>query len=144
MDIDQKKMAPKEFLLQYRKINSEIDKKIDEISTLRAHMTKTTQDPSTEHVKSSTDPDKLTGLIFKIDEAEHQADELIDQLCNIGTDIQRALVHVENKQAREVLTLIYIANCSFEFVAVKMGITHRWATELHGYGLGDIKKYLTS
>lgn len=140
--MSEKQLSAKEFLQQYQKVNKAYDRKLDEIAELRAKITGTTQDTSSEHVQSSKDPDKFTDIIFKVDEKEHQADKLVDKLCDVSEQVQRAIAHVENKQSREVLTLRYIADCSFEVIAVKMGIVHSWATELHGRGLKDIEKFL--
>lgn len=135
---------PKEFLRQYRKVNSAIDRKLDEISDLRCKLNSMSQDPSSEHVVSSPKQDKFTDIIFKIDEKEHEADKLVDQLCDTDAKIQRAICHVKSRQARELLKLMYISGCSFEIIAVKMGITHTWAIELHGRGLRDVGNFIKS
>lgn len=138
----EKKIDPKQFLRKYGYLKSELNKKLDEIEELKSRTTSITQDPSSEHVKSSMEPDKLSSVIYQLDVKKHEADNLIQQLCDTGAEIQNAICHVKNKQSRDLLTLIYIGGCSFEFAAVKMNITHRWATELHGYGLHDINNFL--
>ncbi len=142
--MSEKQTGAKEFLQRYQKVNKAYNRKFDEIAELRALLTGTTQDASSEHVQSTKDPDKFTDIIFKIDEKEHQADKLVDKLCDIGGQVQRAIAHVGNKQAREVLTLRYIADCSFEVIAVKMGIVYSWAINLHGFGLKDVENFIKS
>jgi DNA-directed RNA polymerase specialized sigma subunit len=135
-------MAPKEFLQQYQDANHLINAKLDQIHRLRELATKTTQSLIPDRVQSSAAQDKVSVIVGKIVDMEHEVDLEIDHLQEIKHKIEAAIRTVPNAKQRAVLTRRYINGQTWEQIAVDLNISYQWVCELHGRALQKISEQL--
>jgi DNA-directed RNA polymerase specialized sigma subunit len=135
-------MAPKEFLQQYQDANHQINAKLDQIHRLRELATKTTQSLIPDRVQSSAAQDKVSVIVGKIVDMEHEVDLQIDHLQEIKHKIEAAIRTVPNAKQRAVLTRRYINGQTWEQIAVDLNISYQWVCELHGRALQKISEQL--
>lgn len=135
-------MTSKEFLQQYQDANHQINAKLDQIHRLRELATKTTQSLIPDRVQSSAAQDKVSVIVGKIVDMEHEVDLEIDHLQEIKHKIEAAIQSVTDAKQRAVLTRRYINGQTWEQIAVDLNISYQWVCELHGRALQKISEQL--
>lgn len=141
----QEAIEPKRFLKRYIYVNSEIDRKLDEITRLRERSTKITQTFSSDRVQTSPSGDGTQNISVKIIMLENLINDDIDKLLIIKTEIENAIKLIDDDTYKLLLHFKYIDNCSWEEVSVKLNysyfhVTHR----LHPAALNQIKMHLNA
>ena len=101
-------MTTKDYLNQISRLNRMINNKLAEISQLRELSHSISAVKNEERVMSSSDPDKIGTTYAKIDEMEHNLDNMIDE---------------------------YIEKKTFEVIATEMKYSWRQIIRLHGKAL---------
>ncbi|QEY33722.1 sigma-70 family RNA polymerase sigma factor [Caproiciproducens galactitolivorans] len=135
-------MTSKEFLQQYQDANRQINAKLDQIHRLRELATKTTQSLIPDRVQSSAAQDKVSVIVGKIVDMEHEVDLEIDHLQEIKHKIEVVIQSVTDAKQRAVLTRRYINGQTWEQIAVDLNISYQWVCELHGRALQKISEQL--
>lgn len=132
-------MTVKEFLSQYQEANHQIDAKLEQVHHLRALSTRTTQAFSPDRVDGSAPSDRLSKIISKIVDMEHEVDADIDRLQETKHQVEAAIAGVSPAALRDVLTLKYINGLRWEDIALKLHYTFRHTTRLHRSALKEIE-----
>lgn len=100
-------MTAKEYLLQYRAADREINAKLEQIRRLRELATKTTQVLSSDRVQSSAE-NKVERIVSKIADLESEVDEDIDKMQVTKNNVEKIIKAVPDASQRAVLIRRYI------------------------------------
>lgn len=134
-------MTAKEYLNRYRRINAEIDCKLEEIAHYRSMATRLS--PTAMFDRNGNVSDKVGRSVAKIVDLETEIDREVDELVETRRDMMQMISRLDNADMQLILELRYIAMFSWSQIAEKM----HWSTEkifkLHGKSLKIIEKLLT-
>ncbi len=115
-------MTTKEYLNQIHKYNIMLEAKLEEINALRAMACIITVPTSSEKVKTSVNPDKLTNAVAKIVELEKETDKVIDELIKKRKLIIEQIDAIEVPEYYSFLTYKYVQLLQTKEIMDKMGI----------------------
>ena len=124
-------MTAKQYLLQVRHIDKEINSLLMTIAETRDRLTKVTQTYDGDGAQSSKDPHKYDHLV----ELESLCDELIDKQYELKAEILRKISQLPDRRHRLVLKEYYIDCKTWEQVSVDLHYSYMHTTRLHGYAL---------
>ena len=134
-------MTAKEYLNRYRRINAEIDCKLEEIAHYRSMATRLS--PTAMFDRNGNVSDKVGRSVAKIVDLETEIDREVDELVETRRDMMQMISRLDNADMQLILEMRYIAMFSWSQIAEKM----HWSTEkifkLHGKSLKIIEKLLT-
>lgn len=125
-----------DWLDQYRDLNREIDRELEELSRWRSRAEQIT--PDTSGIPGGGSEDRIQTAIEKICEIENQIKDKIDRLISLRQEIERTIDAVPDSRYREVLRRKYIDGCTFEQIAEKMDRSDRWVKYLHKCALRQV------
>jgi DNA-directed RNA polymerase specialized sigma subunit len=128
-------MTTKDYLNQISRLNRMIDNKLTEITQLRELSYSISAIGSEEKVMSSSDPDKIGSTYAKIDEMEHNLDNMIDEYIEKKDLIIWQIDSMENEDYYNILFSRYIEKKTFEVIATEMKYSWRQIIRLHGKAL---------
>ncbi|NLG92543.1 MAG: sigma-70 family RNA polymerase sigma factor [Clostridiales bacterium] len=135
-------MTAKEFLQQYQIVNHEIHSKLDEIHSLRELATKTTHSLTHDRVQSSGAQDRVSVIVGKIVDMEHEVDLEVNRLQTVKKKIEAAIRAVPDAKQRTVLTCRYINGQTWERIAEDLDVSYQWVCELHSRALKKISEQM--
>lgn len=134
-------MTAKEYLNRYRRINAEIDCKLEEIAQLRTLATRLS--PTAMFDRNGNVSDKVGRTAVKIVDLEHKIDTEIDKLIGIREEITGAISQIEDVDIRTILEYRYINGWSWRRIAAKMHYTENHLTSyLHPKALREVEKFV--
>lgn len=107
-------MTTKDYLNQISRLNRMINNKLSEISQLRELSRSISAVKNEERVMSSSDPDKIGSTYAKIDEMEHNLDNMIDEYIEKKDLIIGQIDGIENEDCYNILFSRYIEKKTFE------------------------------
>ena len=119
-------MTTKDYLNQISRLNRMINNKLTEITQLRELSYSISAIGSEEKVMSSSDPDKIGSTYAKIDEMEHNLDNMIDEYIEKKDLIIWQIDSMENEDYYNILFSRYIEKKTFEVIIFSLpdiGIT---------------------
>ena len=119
-------MTTKDYLNQISRLNRMINNKLTEITQLRELSYSISAIGSEEKVMSSSDPDKIGSTYAKIDEMEHNLDNMIDEYIEKKDLIIGQIDSMENEDYYNILFSRYIEKKTFEVIIFSLpdiGIT---------------------
>ena len=131
-------MTKKEYLQQYKRLDSYIESQVEELEKWRLLATKVTPTYSDMPSGSGGD-DKIQSAVEHMDEIRKMLDQSIDEFVKLKTDIQEKLDAVEDISLRMLLKYRYIDGLTFEQIAVNMNYSYQWICELHRRALQKIE-----
>lgn len=130
-------MTAKEYLQQYKFLDSRIKAKCEQLERLRELSTKVSAEQgSGAHSGVS---DRVGNIVAKICDAEAEINEMIDILLDLRVEIERAIAAVPDETLRQLLELRYINCKTFEQIAVEINYSYMHVCRLHGKALAQIK-----
>lgn len=129
-------MTAKEYLSQYRLLDTEINAKLEQVEQLRG---KTVFISYISGGSSGTNSDKIGRTVAKLVDAENEAISLIDDLLTLKAKIENTIAAVENPVYRLILTLRYINCHELKLVAEEMHYSYKQIKRLHGEALLQIE-----
>ena len=135
--VKSRKMTPKEFLSQAWRIDSKIDKKIEERERLEAKLTAGRLSRLSGMPRGGSYD--WTDGVARVSELTAQIDREIQHLCQVKRLVNEAIDAVEEMRYRRVLELRYRNYMSWEKIAEEMHYDPRWVQELHGRALLLVK-----
>lgn len=133
-------MTKKEYLLQYRSIDSEIKSYDNEIKKLRELSYKTSggnMDGMPHSVNGKTEA-SYTNIVEKIIDMERDRNKKIADLLILKLHIETAIMQVEDLRYRTLLRDKYINGITLEQIAVNMDKSWRHIARMHGQALKKI------
>lgn len=123
-------MTAKEYLMQYRQIEKEINRLLEERARWMALAEKMT--PSLSGMPGGAGGgDRLGETVAKIVDLEREIDAKVDELVEHHRKIGEAISQIPDAKEREVLLRRYIQGQSWEEIGEKMEITIRRVYQLH-------------
>lgn len=128
-------MTTKDYLNQISRLNRMINNKLAEVSQLRELSHSISAVKNEERVMSSSDPDKIGSTYAKIDEMEHNLDNMIDEYIEKKDLIIGQIDGIENGDCYNILFSRYIEKKTFEVIATEMKYSWRQIIRLHGKAL---------
>ena len=128
-------MTTKDYLNQISRLNRMINNKLAEISQLRELSHSILAVKNEERVMVSSDPDKIGSTYAKIDEMEHNLDNMIDEYIEKKDLIIGQIDGIENEDCYNILFSRYIEKKTFEVIATEMKYSWRQIIRLHGKAL---------
>lgn len=124
-------MNVKSWLNRAKNIDREIDHLVEQREAERERILSITQKLTGDVVQSSKDPHKFDRLA----EYDIEIDRQIDELLKVKTEINRAILQVEDGRLREILRARYLENKSFEEISVRIRYSYKQTCRLHGRAL---------
>lgn len=133
-------MTTKDYLNQISRLNRMINNKLAEVSQLRELSRSISAVKNEERVMSSSDPDKIGSTYAKIDEMEHNLDNMIDEYIEKKDLIIGQIDGIENENYYNILFSRYIEKKTFEVIATEMKYSWRQIVRLHGNALKSFEE----
>ena len=132
-------MNIKNHLEQIGRLDKRIQNKLEEIDKLR-RMASGTSYSESERVQTSLSADKIGTIASRIVDMEKEVDRLIDERCVIVAEIES----MKNEDDYDILANIYILGKDIKTVAVEMGKSYRYISDLHRKALKDFEELYKS
>ena len=131
-------MKAKEYLSQYKLLNSKINDRLEQLENLQSMALRITpvQGDGSAHSGSS---DKIGSIVAKIVDLERAINSDIDRLIKLKMNIESVIKSVNDDVLETLLIKRYINCKTFEQIAVEMHYTYQWVCVLHGKALRKIK-----
>lgn len=128
----------KEYLLDIRNLDSTINRKLEELDSLKSLSEKVTSSYSDMPRGTSACTSRMENIIVKIIDLSNEINDEIDKLVDLKLEARAMIEAVKNPEYRNILSLRYLCNKTFESIAVEMGYTYQWICVLHGRALKDM------
>lgn len=126
------------YLNQYKYLNAEIDRKIEELEHWKSKIYNVTGTLS-DMPKSPNRSNTIENGIATIDEIEANINNDISELVALRKEIENKINEVEDPKLRELLKCRYLDCKSWEEVAFKNGYSWQHTYRLHEKALDEIK-----
>lgn len=124
----------KKWLLEYRKLEQNIERDMEELQRLESRAEKITSMVS-DMPKGSQQGDSLQRSVEKICELKVSLNQRIDAAVEKRKEIETVIETLEDKTLQLLLRYRYIDGMTWEQIAVKMRYDYRWVLRLHGRAL---------
>lgn len=146
-------MKARTYLERIKKLDANIDARIDEIATLDAIATKTTSVMGGERVQASTSQQKMADTVGKIVELKEKLNDEIDRFIDMRNEARNLIEKACDADCQRLLRMRYIGRfnesknriefAKWEQIAVEMGFTYQWVSDgLHQRALAQLQKVL--
>lgn len=132
-------MTAKQYLMRAWHIDRRIDRLIEERDRLESTLTRGVGQLTGMPRGGGHD---WTDTAIRVADLTARIGEEIRALCAIKREVSEAIDQVEDKRAREVLTLRYRNYMSWEKIAEDLHYTDRWVFILHGRGLKRVQEFI--
>lgn len=129
------------YLKQAKRLDDIINLKIEQLSDLKLQSTAISSLHDTEKVKTSLNPNKLSGLVAKMVDLENEINAEIDKLYSLKNDIMHSINLIDNKDYQVLLNLRYLNFLTWEEIAAKMGYSVRWIYKIHKKAIIKLKLF---
>ena len=130
-------MTAKEYLRQIGVLDAKINRRMKQVEELRLLATGTGSLAPSERVQSSGSGDKMSGIVIKWVDMEHEVTAMIDQLVNLKDRIIGEIHQLDDERYIRILEMRYIDQERWEQIAVNMSMDVRHIYRLHGYALQE-------
>ena len=127
-------MTKKEYLLQYKDAQREVDRLINERARWIARATKVTP-TYTGMPRGGNGEDRMQDAVERLSKVEEELDKKIDRLVDLRQEVEAAIHTVGNSRLETVLKYRYINDMTFEQIAVKMNYCYDYVLHMHGWAL---------
>lgn len=130
-------MTAKEYLSQYKTLNSEINAKLEQkrqLFELAASVA-----PSATHGGSGNVSDKVGRTAAKLLDLEREINADIDRLVDLRREIEAAIAGVPDERLRTLLELRYVNGLTFEQISRRMDYSFSQIRRLHKKSLDFLK-----
>lgn len=128
------------YLKQAKRLDDIINLKIEQLSDLKLQSAIISSLHDTEKVKTSLNPNKLSGLVAKMVDLENEINKEIDMLYSLKNDIMHSINLIDNKDYQVLLNLRYLNFLTWEEIAAKMGYSIRHIYRLHKQAIKIFKR----
>lgn len=139
----EKDNSAKRYLQQIRRLDTKINRDIEELHRLKAMVTKITPTLKPDVVSGGGGTqDKLAEAMAKIIDLEAEINREIDRLVDARTAVTATIDKVEDARLHTVLNMRYVQFKTFEQIAADMNYTYRWVCIMHGRALQEVEKIM--
>ena len=127
-------MEAKEYLLQYKDAQREVDRLINERARWIARATKVTP-TYTGMPHGGSGEDRMQDAVERLSEVEDELNDKIDRLVDLRREVDTAISTIGDTRLETVLRYRYIDCMTFEQMAVKMNYCYKQICRMHGDAL---------
>lgn len=127
-------MTKKEYLLQYKDAQREVDRLINERARWIARATKVTP-TYTGMPHGDSGEDRMQDAVERLSKVEDELNDKIDKLVELRWEIEAAIQTVGDERLRKVLKYRYIDDMTFKHIAVEMNYCYDYVLHMHGWAL---------
>lgn len=120
----------KKWLLEYRKLDQDIERDMEELQRWKSRAEKITSSVS-DMPKGGNQGDRLQLAVDRICELEERLNGKIDAAVKRRKEMEAAIATVEDRTLQLLLRYRYIDGMTWEQIAVKMNYDYRWTLRLH-------------
>lgn len=139
----EKDNSAKRYLQQIRRLDTKINRDIEELHRLKAMVTKITPTLKPDVVSGGGGTqDKLSEAMAKIIDLEAEINREIDRLVDARAAVTATIDRVEDARLHTVLNMRYVQFKTWEQIACYMGRSYQWVCKLHGTALQVIEKII--
>lgn len=127
----------KKWLLEYRKLDQDIERDMEELQRLKSRAEKITSMVS-DMPKGSQQGDSLQRSVEKICELKASLNQRIDAAVEKRKEIEAVIETLEDKTLQLLLRYRYIDGMTWEQIALKLNYSYMHVCRLHGQSLSQI------
>ncbi len=135
-------MTAKEYLQQAYSIDRDINRKIEQISHLRAMTQNITASFSDDRVSKTRNVTSHEDAIIRLMDAEEEANRQIDAYVALRVEITGVIDQVHDADERLLLDRRYLGYRSWGDIASELQCSIRWVHTLHQRGLDSVDEIL--
>lgn len=137
-------MTAKEYLRQIGTLDAKINRRMKQVEELKVLATSTGSLTPGDKVQSSPSGDKMSGIVIKWIDMEHEVTAMIDELIDLKNQIIGEIHQLDDVRYIRILEMRYIDQETFEQIAVTMHMDIRHIFRLHGYALQEFAQRILS
>lgn len=137
-----KQNEAQEYLLQVKRLDANIDSKLEQVAHLKAMSLKITTTLKQDVVSGGGNQDKIGDAIAKIIDLEEEINRDIDAYVDKKREICRVIEAVEAADQMEVLQKRYLLYEPLEQIALEMHCTYRNVCYIHGRALQAVMEIM--
>ena len=130
-------MTAKEYLRQIGVLDTKINRRQKQVEELKLLATGTGSLTPGDRVQSSPAGDKMSSIVIKWIDMEHEVTVMIDELIDLKNQIIGEIHQLDDQRYIKILEMRYIDQETFEQIAVTMHMDIRHVFRLHGYALQE-------
>lgn len=138
----EKDNSAKRYLQQIRRLDTKINRDIEELHRLKAMTTKITPTLKQDVVSGGGTQDKLAEAMSKIIDFEEEINREIDCFVDARKAVTATIDKVEDARLHTVLNMRYVQFKTWEQIACYMGRSYQWVCKLHGTALQVVEKII--
>lgn len=131
-----------EYLLQVKRLDANIDSRLEQVAHLKAMTLKITTTLKQDVVSGSGNQDKIGDAISKIIDLENEINQKIDEYVDKKREISRVIGAVKDPDQMAVLQKRYLLYEPWEQIALEMHCTYRNVCYIHGRALQAVEKLM--
>ena len=137
-----KQNEAQEYLLQVKRLDANIDSKLEQAAHLKAMTLKITTTLKQDVVSGSGNQDKIGDAIAKIIDLEEEVNRDIDAYVDKKREICKVIEAVKDPDQMAVLQKRYLLYESWEQIALEMYCTYRNVCYIHGRALQAVTEIM--
>lgn len=130
-------MTAKEYLRQIGVLDAKINRRQKQVEELKALATSTGSLAPGDKVQSSPAGDKMSSIVIRWIDMEHEVTAMIDELIDLKNQIIGEIHQLDDERYIRILEMRYIDQERWEQIAVSMNMDVRHIYRLHGYALQE-------
>lgn len=138
----EKDNSAKRYLQQIMRLDTKINRDIEELHRLKAMVTKITPTLKQDVVSGGGTQDKLAEAMSKIIDFEEEINREIDCFVDARKAVTATIDKVEDARLHTVLNMRYVQFKTWEQIACYMGRSYQWVCKLHGTALRVVEKII--
>lgn len=138
--MSKKRNETQEYLRQVKKLDANINSKLEQVAHLKAMTLKITTTMKENAVSGSGNQDKIGDAIAKIVDLENEINSDIDSYVDKKREICSIIEAVSNPDQMAVLQKRYLHYEPWEQIALEMHCTYRNVCYIHGRALQAVEK----
>lgn len=132
----------KEYLNQVRLLDTRINNKLEELSRLRAMVTKITTTLKADVVGGGGNQDKVGDAVARIVDLQREINEAVDDYVDRSREIAATIDQIADADQLAVLHKRYFEYKKWEEIACEMFMTYRNVCYIHGRALQSVSAIL--
>lgn len=138
--MSRKRNETQEYLRQVKKLDANINSKLEQVAHLKAMTLKITTTMKENVVSGSGNQDKIGDAIAKIIDLENEINSDIDSYVDKKREVCSIIETVSNPDQMAVLQKRYLLYEPWEQIALEMHCTYRNVCYIHGRALQAVEK----
>lgn len=138
--MSRKRNETQEYLRQVKKLDANINSKLEQVAHLKAMTLKITTTMKENAISGSGNQDKIGDAIAKIVDLENEINSDIDSYVDKKREVCSIIEAVSNPDQMAVLQKRYLLYEPWEQIALEMHCTYRNVCYIHGRALQAVEK----